>query len=206
MSVKFNKEEFFNCYKTLFGKLNEKKVKALSFLLDKLDETKRIDSIPKKAYVLATIKWETADTFEPITEYGSEKYLKSKKYYPFIGRGYVQLTWEANYKKFGDFLKIDLLNFPHKANDPEIAWKILEEGMTDDFGIQDPNFTKYTLEDYFSSNNKNYFSARMIINPKDHNSFNPIAEMAMNFEKCLSRAILTEGDIPEEKGFIFNKS
>lgn len=190
-------EEFIKVYKIIFGKLTEEKFKGLTFLLNKLSLSTRIDSIPKKAYVLATIKWETADTFQPVTEYGSEKYLRSKKYYPFIGRGYVQLTWKENYKKFGDFLKLDLINNPKLANDPEVAWKILEEGMTDDFGIQDPDFTKYTLEDYFNNHSKNYFGARMIINPHDHGSFAPIASFAENFETCLKRSILTENNIPE---------
>lgn len=198
--VSINQDEFLKVYKILFGKLTQSKTEALQFLLTKLTTSARIDSIPKKSYVLATVKWETADTFEPITEYGSAKYLQSKKYYPFIGRGYVQLTWKSNYKKFGDFLGIDLILNPQLANTPEVAWQILEIGMTDDFGIQDPDFTNYTLENFFNKHQKNYFGARMIINPKDHDSFLPISEMAQKFEQCFNRAYITPENIPPARG------
>ena len=42
----------------------------------------------------------------PITEYGSESYLKGKEYYPYIGRGFVQLTWENNYRKASKILSL----------------------------------------------------------------------------------------------------
>lgn len=44
------------------------------------------------AYVLATAYHETAHTMKPVREMGGEKYLRSKKYYPYVGMGYVQLT------------------------------------------------------------------------------------------------------------------
>ena len=50
------------------------------------------------AYMLATTYHETATRMWPIREYGSENYLKSKPYYPYFGRGFVQLTWEENYR------------------------------------------------------------------------------------------------------------
>ena len=200
--IKYNKEAFFSRYKLLFGKINHQQTDGLDFLLTKLNESKRIDSVSKAAYVLATIKWETTHTFQPITEYGSEAYLKSKKYYPFIGRGYVQLTWRDNYKKFGDALGIDLVKNPGLANEPEIAWQILEMGMTDNFGVQDPDFTNYTLENYFYNNHYDFVNARKIINPKDYKSYQPIAEIAEKFYECLLGSIITEKDIIEAKGLM----
>ena len=35
----------------------------------------------------------------PITEYGSQDYLQGKEYWPYIGRGWVMLTWEDNYRR-----------------------------------------------------------------------------------------------------------
>lgn len=43
----------------------------------------------------------------------------------YKGRGYIQLTGKANYKYFGDKLKVDLINNPELANDPKIASKIV---------------------------------------------------------------------------------
>ena len=202
----YNREYFFICYRNTFGKLTIKKVKSLEFLLSKLEKSTRVDSNAKRAYTLATIKWETADTFEPITEYGSKAYLKSKKNNPYIGRGYVQLTWRTNYFNFGNAINIDLVGNPVLANDPEVAWKVLEIGMTDDYETQglekvdDPNFTSSTLEDYFDNGKCDYENARKIINPKDYKSYKPIAEMANKFYGCLTGSILTEKDIPESRG------
>lgn len=207
----YNLDKFFYCYNLKFKNLTSKKKEALKFLLDRLSKSKRINTIPKHAYVLATIKWETADTFEPITEYGSEAYLKSKKYWPYIGRGYVQLTWKHNYECFGKALNIDLVNNPHLANDKEIAWKILEMGMTDDYETQtnikivDPNFTSKVLEDYFNKDKCDYLNARNIINPKDYKSYKPIAEMAKKFYDCLVYSLIDEKIIPKPKGLEFIK-
>lgn len=45
--------------------------------------------------------------------------------YKYRGRGYNQLTWFDNYKIYGDLIKVDLINNPNKANEPETAAKIL---------------------------------------------------------------------------------
>ncbi len=190
--ITYNKDIFIENYISYWGKINKRQNDGIRFLLDKLSQSTRIDTNPKRAYVLATIKWETAHTFQPITEYGTQAYLKSKPYYPYIGRGYVQLTWESNYKKFGKHLGIDLVKNPELANDPEIAWKILEIGMTDNFGIQDPNFTKYTLENFFNDKKSDYYGARAIINPKDHKSYQPIQEIAKKMLLCLVKSQITQ--------------
>lgn len=59
------------------------------------------------AYVLATTQWETAQTFEPVREafWKSKEWRKENfRYYPYHGRGYVQLTWKSNYQKYSNIL------------------------------------------------------------------------------------------------------
>lgn len=189
--ISISKENFFNQYRIRLGKLSQSQAEGLDFLLDKLMGSKRIDTLPKSAYVLATTAWETSYTFQPVTEYGSQKYLRSKKYYPYIGRGYCQLTWKDNYQKFGQALGIDLVNNPDLAKEPETAWKIMEMGMTDNFGVQDPGFTIYSLEDFFTNDKSDFVDARKIINPKDYESYQPIAELAKGFLECLEASVLT---------------
>lgn len=41
--------------------------------------------------------------------------------YKFRGRGFIQITGRANYKKFGDMIGVDLVKNPDKALEPEIA-------------------------------------------------------------------------------------
>jgi len=49
--------------------------------------------------------WNYKGYGDGLTEIGSESYLKSKKYWPYIGAGYIHITWEYNYQAFSDYLK-----------------------------------------------------------------------------------------------------
>ena len=65
------------------------------------------------AYIMATAWWETAHTVEPVKEAywvkNAEAWRKKNlRYYPWYGRGYVQLTWERNYIHAGKQLGLDL--------------------------------------------------------------------------------------------------
>ena len=42
----------------------------------------------------------------------------------FKGRGPIQLTGRANYKRFGDLLGVDLVNTPERAANPDVAFRI----------------------------------------------------------------------------------
>lgn len=59
---------------------------------------------------------------------GKDSYSGGKRY---KGRGYIQLTHDYNYKKYGDRLGVDLLNNPEKAAEPDIAAKIALEYWKD---------------------------------------------------------------------------
>jgi hypothetical protein len=69
---------------------------------------------------LATIYVETTP-FAPIREFGGA----SARYAPWFGRGFIQLTWESNYRQAGEDLGIpNLVNEPDKALEPEASAKI----------------------------------------------------------------------------------
>ena len=133
---------------------------AFSFVLDKLRHSLIVD-LRQQAYILATVRHESANTFMPVKEYGSMAYLTSKPYFPFIGRGFIQLTHKTNYEKFGKLLGVDLFNNMELACEPETAWKILELGMTR--GL----FTGKKLDDYFNDEITDYVNARKIVNGLD---------------------------------------
>ncbi len=70
------------------------------------------------AYMLATAFHETASKMEPVREafWLSEDWRRSHlSYYPYYGRGYVQLTHTANYKKAGDDIGVDLVTNPRSG-------------------------------------------------------------------------------------------
>ena len=117
------------------------------------------------AYMLATTFHETSARMWPITEYGSQEYLQSKEYWPYIGRGFVQLTWETNYDKASAILALiderDLVDHPELALDSLIATRILFRGMAEGW------FTGKKLGQYFNAEKDDPINARQIINAND---------------------------------------
>lgn len=76
----------------------------------------------------------------------------------YFGRGYTQITWKYNYKKFSPIVGVDLVAEPSKALEPDIAAKILIVGMKD--GL----FTGKKLSDYIDLERSDFVGARRIIN------------------------------------------
>lgn len=143
------------------------------------------------AYVTATAYWETAHTMQPVKEayWLSEDWRKKNlRYYPWYGRGDVQLTWEENYKKAGKELGVDLTTDPEKALDPKISVQVLYHGMEKGW------FTGKKLSDYVTKNTTQtyaltqaeYKNARRIVNGTDKDD--EIASIAIKLYKALQKA------------------
>jgi predicted chitinase len=133
------------------------------------------------AYVLATTEWETANTFKPVREaYWMPEWWRKKKfrYYPYYGRGYVQLTWDFNYRRYGQILGIPLLKEPDRAMDPAIACFILVHGFK--HGI----FTGKAITDYIRQGKTDFVGARRCINGTD--KAGKIAGIAVRRLKAMS--------------------
>jgi hypothetical protein len=117
------------------------------------------------AYMLATTFHETATRMWPIQEYGDESYLQGKPYYPYVGRGFVQLTWEENYRYASTALALvderDMVAHPNMALDSLIATRVLFRGMGEGW------FTQRKLGDYFNADTDDPLNARQIINGND---------------------------------------
>ena len=116
-------------------------------------------------YVIATAQWETNHQCYPVKEayWLSEDWRKKHlRYYPYYGRGFVQLTWQSNYAKFGKLLGVDLVNEPDLALEPLNALRILVIGMRD--GL----FTGLSLKEcMYDDWNMDFEKARAIINGTD---------------------------------------
>ena len=151
------------------GKLSQGQVEGMEKIINY--STVSLDQL---AYVLATVKWETAHTMQPIKEYGSTAYLKSKPYWLYYGRGLVQLTWRDNYAKYG------LEKTPDKALEWESSLFVLFDGMTK--GL----FTGKKLDDYINDNKRDYINARRIINGTDRAK--EIAQIADAYRTALIAA------------------
>ncbi len=202
--MKFDRKKFFTEYKKAsFGKLKQGQVDGLEALLGSIEKDTNITLIREAAYMLATVKIECAHTFKPITEYGSTARFKRLYGYrtrkgrelgnnragdgaKFRGRGYVQITGRANYKRMTQKLGLsgsnNLVNNPKSSLNPKIAYQIMSLGMRKGY------FTGKKLSNYITASKTDYRNARRIINGT--NKAKTIAGYAVKFEKILRRSAL----------------
>ncbi len=190
--MNFDRAAFFAAVRSsLFGgKLTADQVSGMEAILDEW----RAQGLTDKrwlAYMLATTMHETAGTMQPITEYGGRKYFD--KYdtgrlakdlgntpeadgdgFLYRGRGFVQITGRANYRKFG------IEANPDKALELTTAVKILFQGMRN--GV----FTGKKLADYFSAAKADWVNARRIINGTDRAA--DIAALGQKFLRAIEIA------------------
>ena len=182
-------QAFFDAIRPMFGgKMTTAQVQGVEALLSATVGMQ----ISHRAYLLATAKHETADTMQPVTEYGGRRYFD--KYdtgklaaalgntpaadgdgYLYRGRGYAQLTGLSNYRKAGQALGLDLVRNPDLALQPHIAAQILVEGCRTGW------FTGKKLADYLPGD---YRGARRVVNGLDKADL--IAGYARQFEAALS--------------------
>lgn len=148
------------------GKLTAGQVGGINAILDEW-ERRKLKDLRWLADMLGTTKWETVHTMQPIKERDNKArtYLRSKKYWPWIGRGYVQITWERNYRRFRDrvlkLFGVDIVADMDAAMRPDVAAFIMFEGMING------EFTGKKLADYFNDEKTDWIGARKIINGTD---------------------------------------
>lgn len=184
---------FFDMYRLHFGALNQSQVDGLNYLVPKLLAEKEL-SLHQIAYILATVKHECADRWQPVTEFISDTTAERNYGYHtalgrrlgnirpgqgalYKGRGYVQITGRRNYQVMSDMLKVDLVAAPEKTLEHDISYKILVRGM------MDGSFTGKSLPDYVNHSSKDYRQARRVVNGMDKSML--IAGYANKFEKIL---------------------
>jgi hypothetical protein len=171
--MKFDRQKFLDGYTAAFGAPKQTQVDGLNALLAAAEGDTEITDIRWLTYMLATVKHECADTWKPIEEYGKGKGHKygnpvtvtdsqGKSYAnAYYGRGYVQLTWDYNYRNMGNVLKNRLLYEPQLALDPEVAYRIMS------YGMRNGSFTGAKLSRFINANGCDYVNARKIINGLD---------------------------------------
>jgi hypothetical protein len=188
--MKFNdngKERVIFLYQNEFTTLNDHQRAGLLDLLVAINADDLVTDYRHVAYMLATVKHETADTFLPIAEYGKGKGHKyglvdSATGQAYYGRGYVQLTWLENYRSMGVALDVDLRLNPDLAMQPDIAYQIMSRGM------RKGSFTGVGLKNYINDQQCDYRLARKIINGLD--CADRIAGYAEKFESILKECVV----------------
>lgn len=164
---------------------------GLQYLLNAIHDDPDISDLRWAAYMLATVRWECAGKWRPIEEFGKGKgrpygvpvkvtdadgITYTNTYY---GRGYVQLTWKANYANIGEKLGLGnlLVLHPEHALEPQTAYSIMS------YGMRNGTFTQKKLADFINDDGCDYVNARRIINGLDRAE--KIAGFAQRFEQLL---------------------
>lgn len=202
-----NREHFYDVLRTTMYPTGTKlalvqpQVDGINFLLDKLEADDRVNvRVQWLAYILATVKRECGDEWEPIAERGPRRYFNRYNFredlghrgqmvtladgstvnvgWAYRGRGYPQTTGLINYTWLSKRLGIDLVSDPDKMLDRNVAYQSMIIGMTEG------RFTGKKLLDYINDQKVAYLYARRIINGLDHAS--EIAAHAKTFELALA--------------------
>ncbi|MEI6806675.1 MAG: hypothetical protein WCK49_09260 [Myxococcaceae bacterium] len=91
-------------------------------------------------------------------EYGGEK----KKYAPWYGRGYPQLTHDYNYIKYKKFLGMDIVSNPELMLREDVSAAVIVDGMM--YG----EFTSKKLTKYINEQSCDFMEARRTVNGVMH--------------------------------------
>lgn len=161
------------------GTMTQSQVNGINALLDMCEQLGVTD--PRYiAYILATAFHETAQTMQPIAEYGKGRgYLYGKPGADgqiAYGRGFVQTTWAYNYEKTDRELGLGgklIANYELLITDTDLAARAAITGMRDGW------YTDKKLGDYFTPHITDFLDARRIINGMDCAAL--IAGYARNF-------------------------
>lgn len=166
----------------LFTSLTQAQVDSINAILTECTNQQVTDK-RQIAYILATAYWECHNPkhpelrLTPMREFGGETYLKGKKYYPYFGRGFSQLTWDYNYAKEQKRLGIPLL-----AN-PDLILDVKTAANSHVYCMAKGIYTGKKLSDYINASKCDYTEARRIINGKDKAA--EIAAIAVKFDVCI---------------------
>jgi WD40 repeat protein len=197
-SGRIDRANFFAAYRTVFGELDYAATVGLEQLLEFLENDPAMNDVRLRAYVLATVKFETGDRFVPVAEQGDAEHFQ--RYEPgtpigdrlgnkvpgdgerFRGRGYIGITGRENYYRMSQVLGFepkmtDLVDNPDKVNDPLVAYRIMSIGMLD--GL----FTGRKLSDFINERQTDYANASTVIGSGSSSS--RAAAYAIDFEEIL---------------------
>jgi putative chitinase len=186
-----NLPTFFNEVRPMFGRLAAKQVSGMEA---KLKAFKKAGlPLSHAAYAMATSYHETAKKMQPVREglsLSDAWRKKNLRYYPWYGRGDVQLTWEENYIKADKKLGLggSLISNLDLALDPDISAEIMTKGMIEGWFSGDKR-GRHTMVRHMP-NAEGSFSqfknSRRIINIMDKAEL--IAGYAINFQSALKKA------------------
>jgi putative chitinase len=204
--MKFDHQMFISLYNAQpqYGALDDSQASGMDTLLSFLEQDADISDVRWAAYMLATVKEECADTWQPIEEIGKGQGLpygnpvtvtdpNGNTYVnTYYGGGYPQLTGEDSYQQMGQNLNLgdQLLYHPELALDPPTSYNVMS------YGMRNGSFTGVSLGDFINDSQTDYVDARRIINGLDNTE--TIAAYATTLESLLRQSSAGEGPGPRQ--------
>jgi putative chitinase len=187
------------------------RIKGFGKLLTYIEQDPEIADVRHAAYMLATVKHECANTWEPVTERGPRDYFNKYEAgtpigrnlgnsqpgdgFRYLGRGFVQITGRANYLKLGQALHLGnkLVENPELALDFDVAYRIMS------YGMRHGAFSRKRLGDFINDHGCDYFHARRIINALDQAQ--KITDYALRLEQVLADSLrVRPNSVPRPSG------
>jgi putative chitinase len=162
------------------GHIDQSQVDGIEAIM-KAVEAENVEDARHVAYILGTAFHECNETMQPVREaywLGEDYRRRNLRYYPYYGRGFVQLTHRDNYKQAGEVFNVDLVNHPDEALKLDLAAKIIVRGMVEGWFCQGRR-----LSVYFNDTTTDWRGARRIVNGSDKAEL--IAGYAEKFFACL---------------------
>lgn len=200
-----SKSDIITRFNAVFPRgLNETQYEGFARIYDRAVRGASEAQDAQAAYILATSYWESGLTFLPVREGLTHSDAEAREYVgklfdegkiktnyalpaangqSFYGRGYVQLTWEKNYRAIGDHLIGDERLFydePDRVMQPDVAAIILVRGMVDGIFSED----EQRLNDFINRDRKDFLHARQTVNRMDRAE--TLAEWADRMEYVIS--------------------
>lgn len=182
-----NKDAFYATVTAKLGRLSDMQKQGFETVLAACAGA----PLAHAAYMLATPWHETAKTMQPVREafWLPEAWRKEHlRYYPWYGRGYVQLTWDYNYAKAdkeaaaaGLIKAGEMIANAELAMRPDIAAFIMLRGMTEGWFTGVKLSTVLPMSGVATADQ--YTNARTIIN--GHDKADLIEDYAQAFERAL---------------------
>jgi len=83
------------------------------------------------------------------------------KYY--FGKGFIQLTWAFNYKKFSDLINNNLSVNIDMVDNPDLAFNPEYGAFIAVYGMMNGEFTSAKLDTYINGNQQNFKGARAVV-------------------------------------------
>lgn len=192
----YDRQKFWTAYASAFGHLpHDPEKSATENLLSLIESDPQIERLEWAAYLLGTIRNECGSNMLPIKEMKAKpgtlvwnKYQSKYWNTGFMGRGYSQLTWEGNYRKFSRALYDDdrLVKNPDLVLNPAVGYKILATGCVKGM------FTKDKLSDFLNGKLKDYLHARQVVNGMSGQALQwamRVADYCKRYEACLRASI-----------------